>query len=1708
MNCPSCAYQSPYAAMRCPQCRAIFDSEAVETLGHLVYLRERLEAWKLAGLIGAKDAAEVLRLADQEINTLGEKLVPVPLAVGAPTASIVVAPAQPVAVPVSVVGEGVADHLPEPHVHAYPPPHARNGAAAHGAGLIEPPDVADLAEDEEPALAAASLADVAQGPAEARPVPAVTAVPAGPAFEWRNVGTYLLSERTLHGLLGLGAFLILASGVVISTLNPTGLGPFSHLAAVVATTLLFFAAGYFVRQRLHLTIAGATLLGIAGAFVPLTIWTLGQRQILDWETGAIWLLASLVSLPLYLAAQRILRDRTFALLAALAGGSALLAVLNWLGVPLEWGLAALVLLAIGYVRLAWRLGDATAGLGWAFTWTSRVATPLLLVALLFAKLGADAWLMVAGRPLGGWYEYAIGAGWWLGVLFYVQAVRLYHRRRDLFAVAWLLPVAYLLTLTKAPWGAAWYNACFAMLALGYLLEGYRRLTFTPTLSQEEKGQGLPSPVHGRGAGGEGYLALARQPFLQVAMVLALVAACWPAQILASRVVTLYLLAGLCVAGTVLLRVRVPAWIGMLLLAVAFGQHLEYAALASEARPLAWAILSAVLLAAGEMAVRRTGEGDRPLLATIFGLRRGGSAEWRSLLGAPLFAAGYAVSLVALLLALDGYWQAPVANGARKLGTTPILGFVLLLATLAASSVARRTGFFLYFVVWLALIPIGATAVNIRDWLGRQPYDPDAAKLLSAVSLAYLVIAWLVDRGRENTGRYARPIYLAAYLLLPVAMLISSLDRYVALQVVGFSIAVYVASAWLAHVERFPSWEQLVVRLSGSATSPVARAVRTFWLYLAVWLLPGWVLILAGLWSPPLATYALVMSGLALIYPAVGLWIKRIRPEYRWPWYLGGYALSAMAPLVALTDTTVGPIVLTLSVGLYVASAIVGRRSGWLYPVAVLVPVVLWWALGSLGLFDRWYGIGLVALGLAYGGLGLLLQPLGLQRAATTAPDDAPAASSDSRWVIRGRIGSYALPFFVVGYALSALGMARAANQERALLTLAFALGAGQFALSTVIFRQPLFGWVTALAAAGACLASLASYDRWYGVGLVALAIVYGIVGIGVHLLCTGQRRLPIRGRVSAYGLPFLVVGYALGVFGLIWASLHDAGHDAERSLTTLAFGLAVGQYAATAFVFRQPLFGWVTAALFSATYVIGLPLTPLDPAQRGLQLVPGGLLALLIGEGLRRVAGGGRVTAWSAPWLLVTCAAAVAAPMLSYGGAQQPWTLAWWGGTLLLALLTALLREPLGLYPTLIFGSVAFLATGYLVQPTLPTTRSFATLAALTWLFLGVAFGLERRWPAGLRASAYLTTVLKRALFSFADSDPLRRATHRQLLASASGSIVPWVVPLRVAGWATLLVACVGSLPSAQDGLAATAALTVLLVALTLAEGAAGYAWLSLGVGALALVQALRVNGITVDRQPPYWAAASVAVVLVGLWLRTVCQPRVAIWVQPLGWTSLVLAGGGVIVATLVQVAQPGRDTIQLLALTIALAGLTTIGHAFWRRDQHLIYGGVGLLEVGLFMELVFFDVGQPQAFALPAGAYLLMIAYLEWRRGASKTVKRLLELAALALLLGVSLLQAVGFIGDGHDRYVYDTFLLLESAVILALGAVLRWRYTFFLGAVALVADVIILLADPLRALNTWYLVALIGLMLIGAVIWIERQRQQIPLWLEAWRVRLEHWD
>jgi hypothetical protein len=283
--------------------------------------------------------------------------------------------------------------------------------------------------------------------------------------------------------------------------------------------------------------------------------------------------------------------------------------------------------------------------------------------------------------------------------------------------------------------------------------------------------------------------------------------------------------------------------------------------------------------------------------------------------------------------------------------------------------------------------------------------------------------------------------------------------------------------------------------------------------------------------------------------------------------------------------------------------------------------------------------------------------------------------------------------------------------------------------------------------------------------------------------------------------------------------------------------------------------------------------------------------------------------------------------------------------------------------------------------------------------------------------------------------------------------------------------------------------------------------WGSLALTGVAFQQGLRHLNVPPVDQPPLWAAAALVLTLLSFGSRALRVEALGLWRRPLYRASFGAATAAIGAALGLEVALLSRAALQPLAATAAVSGLTLVAHGFDRRERLLGYAGVALLEAGYMLQLVLFDVGQPQAFAVPAGLYLLAIAYLEWRRGTGAGIKDVLEVGGLTLLLGVSLLQATGFLGAGAGRHVYDVFLFFESLALFGLGAALRWRKTFFGGGLAVVAGVFILLADPLRAMNTWYLVAIAGMAMIGLVILVEQRRQQIPLWLDEWRQRLETW-
>src|SRR5262245_3239381 len=86
--------------MRCPSCRGVFNSEGLERLWHLTYLRDRLERWRSEGVLGEEAAEAVLADTDREIATLRGLLVTAPPIVAAagvatPATAPVVSPVVP-----------------------------------------------------------------------------------------------------------------------------------------------------------------------------------------------------------------------------------------------------------------------------------------------------------------------------------------------------------------------------------------------------------------------------------------------------------------------------------------------------------------------------------------------------------------------------------------------------------------------------------------------------------------------------------------------------------------------------------------------------------------------------------------------------------------------------------------------------------------------------------------------------------------------------------------------------------------------------------------------------------------------------------------------------------------------------------------------------------------------------------------------------------------------------------------------------------------------------------------------------------------------------------------------------------------------------------------------------------------------------------------------------------------------------------------------------------------------------------------------------------------------------------------------------------------------------------------------------------------------------------------------------------------------------
>jgi hypothetical protein len=273
----------------------------------------------------------------------------------------------------------------------------------------------------------------------------------------------------------------------------------------------------------------------------------------------------------------------------------------------------------------------------------------------------------------------------------------------------------------------------------------------------------------------------------------------------------------------------------------------------------------------------------------------------------------------------------------------------------------------------------------------------------------------------------------------------------------------------------------------------------------------------------------------------------------------------------------------------------------------------------------------------------------------------------------------------------------------------------------------------------------------------------------------------------------------------------------------------------------------------------------------------------------------------------------------------------------------------------------------------------------------------------------------------------------------------------------------------------------------------------------VAYAEAMSLAGVPWSNLPLCWAIAAIVEALVAAALRGSHSMPAKLWALPLTRGSYL--GGVAAGMTAVGDLFLGWAALQSLATALMLIGTFLLIRGAVSHARLPLHAGLALLNGAYLCEIVFRHVSQLQAFALPLGLSLLLAAYLEWRRGAM-TVKAVLEIGAIVVLLGTTLVQGFGGFGAGDGRFAYDTFLLLESAAVLGLGAVLHWKRLFFAACCGVVADVGILLTDPVRSMPAWYLMALIGFAMIGVVMVLEQRRQRIPLWIDEVRERLDAWD
>ncbi len=880
-----------------------------------------------------------------------------------------------------------------------------------------------------------------------------------------------------------------------------------------------------------------------------------------------------------------------------------------------------------------------------------------------------------------------------------------------------------------------------------------------------------------------------------------------------------------------------------------------------------------------------------------------------------------------------------------------------------------------------------------------------------------------------------------------------------------------------------------------------RQVRFVWLAALLVIAPWTILTNLGWFTPYRPTtpgFALSWVLLAWTLWLTGLlvyWLASL--NYAQPLIITAHLLLPLALLWGVADVDTSRFTFGLAIGLYALAAwrdhhhlktsnfqspnppisILGTTK-FFYPALGLIPVwcvyLLAWLLPAAR--HEHYGLMLLAfapLGLITGRMLLRLAPI---------PTAGPA---------------YARPAYLTGYAALIVGTMLVAHNAP-LLALALLYDALLLVISAWLFKNPLWLYPAVAIVPIALLIAVtergvpANRHGWWLLGLAAIYLA----------LAWTLRRL----RLPAYAAAPLIVAFALAALALPPSSQDQVG-------ALWGYGAAALLYAIAAIWLGQPLLLTPACALAIVPYAIGLQRSSLPPEYYGLALLPGAVAALAAGYGLDRYFGAWRDFPWTNP-------------------ARWPLALAerlagWW--------------------------ALPFYTLGFGLAAISPFFTNFeAGLAALNFLLMMPLFGWAiarfrlRLWLLALALAGHLAALYyldalgwwRYPAWAWLRFLPVTLVTAGAALLiehyRREGSpLAPkrllsgWSRPLYLLLLFDLLLAQVLSLGESWAGATITLTHALLLALLASVWAASPLAYLSQLLGVVALGQWQLIWERPVEQLPVALAQLALAYGLIGFGLSLLrrrferaqrLRPWLAVWELPLqrfslalsfaivlltAWLGLDLAGWTV----RALLGLPFREVVELATVrmvvgVLSLLGLLYLAAAVVRRWLRWGYLAVGMLLTGWLLYAFYIQewdrLAGVQWYAIPAGLYLLGIAYFEWQYG-HKNLARWLDYAAMTLMLGSLFWQTL--------LYGWGYALLLGGEGFLAFwwGSARRLRRFFYAGMVGVILATLGQLLNALSSINQWIVFGIIGLLLVAIAVLVERKLEDIKMWQEK---ILETWE